>query len=75
MIGAVLVGLLAAFGLRGRVPGAVDIVLLAASGAGLAVGGLLLLDGSPAEYAVLVPLLAVLLPLHVRAVLGPLGRS
>jgi hypothetical protein len=74
VVGAILAGLVAAFGLRRRLPGAVIVALLGACGAGLAWGGLLLLDGSPAEYAVLVPLMAGAVPFHAWVVLRPLGR-
>ena len=69
------VAFLTAFLLRTRLPGPVVAGLLAASGAGVAWGGMLLRpDPSVGEVALAVALLAVLIPAHVRIVVGPLGR-
>ncbi len=66
---------LAAFLLRTRLPGRVVFGLLAASGAALGTGGLLVQHdvGAP-DWVVTVASLAVLVPFHVRVVLGRLGR-
>ena len=70
----VLAGLTVAFGLRTRWPAGVVAGALALCGAALSWGSLVALDGSTAEHAVLIPLMAFLVPFHVRVVLGPLGR-
>lgn len=68
-------GLATAFGLRARGPGWVVAGLLAASGAGVGWGGMLLRPApSAGEVAIAVGGLALLVPAHVRIVLGPLGR-
>ena len=67
-------GLAAAFILRPRVAPPVTLVLLVAAGAGLGFGGMMLRPNvHPAEFASAVVLLAVLVPAHVRIVLGPYG--
>ncbi|HVM12527.1 MAG TPA: hypothetical protein VM638_08655 [Actinomycetota bacterium] len=65
---------MAALLLRPRAPVALSVGLLALSGAGVAWGGILLAGGSGLELAVLAPLLALLVPFHVRVVLGPFRR-
>ena len=61
--------------LRGRLPGPAVALLLAVSGAAVGWGGMLLQpDPSPAEVAVTIGALALLVPTHVRVVLGPFGR-
>lgn len=70
----VLAGVAIAFGLRTRWPAGVVAGALALCGAALSWGSLVVLDGSAVEHAVLIPLMAFLVPFHVRVVLGPLGR-
>jgi hypothetical protein len=71
---AVLVGLVAAFPVRSRLPGSVVAILLVVAGAGMGIGGMLLQEDPPAwEVVLAVVLLAVLVPAHVRIVLGPFG--
>ena len=72
--GSALLAVAAAFGLRRRLPAPFVAVLLALAGAGLGVGGMLLQPDPPTwEFALTVLLLAVLVPAHVRIVLGPFG--
>jgi hypothetical protein len=72
--GSSALGLLTAFGLRTRLPGAVVTGILAAAGAGLGAGALLVQDGpSAADWWATLIGLAVLVPFHARVVLGPLG--
>lgn len=72
--GSAVLALVVAFLLRRRWPASAVILLLAASGAGLAWGILAGLEGTAAEHALALPLMALLVPFHVRIVLGPLGR-
>ena len=59
---------------RTRIPAAVVTTLLALAGAGIGWGGMLLQpDPSVGEFVVAVVLLTVLVPAHVRIVLGPFG--
>ena len=68
------VGVGAAFLLRGRGPAWLVAGVLAAAGAGLGWGGMLLRPRpSVGEVVLAVAALAVLLPAHARIVLGPLG--
>lgn len=70
-----LVAVLTAFALRTRLPGPVVFGLLAAAGAALGWGGILLRpDPSAIEHVLIVIAMSLLVPLHVRVVLGPLGR-
>jgi hypothetical protein len=70
--GAVATGFL----LRTRLPGAVVVVVLAAAGAGLGWGGMLLQpDPSTGEVVLAVAVMAVLVPAHVRIVLGRFGPA
>jgi hypothetical protein len=71
---AAVLGVVTSFGLRTRLPGALVATILAAVGGLLAWGGLLLLDGGRAELALAVPLMAVLVPAHIRIVLGRFGK-
>ncbi len=65
---------LAAFVLRERAPAPVTAAVLAAAGAGVGWGGMLLRpDPSAGEVLAAVVLLAVLVPAHVRIVLGRFG--
>lgn len=76
VLAAAAVAVVAAFALRARAPGWLVAAILAAAGAGLAWGGMLLRPRpSTGEVLLAVTLLAVLLPAHVRIVLGPLGRG
>jgi len=74
LVTSVIVALAATFRLRRRwAPLAVD-ALLAVSGAGLAVGGLLFVDDVGVGSWVLAPLaLALLTPIHVRALFAGEG--
>jgi hypothetical protein len=68
------VALLAAFVLRVRLPGWLVLAILAGCGAGIAWGGMLLRpDPSTAEVVAAVAALGILVPAHVRIVLGPFG--
>ena len=73
-VAAVALGLIGAFLLRTAWPAPAVIAVLAASGAGLAWGALQALQATPVETAGLIPVMAFLVPFHVRIVLGPLGR-
>ena len=71
---SVAVSLLAAFVLRTRLPAMVVALLLTVAGAGIGWGGMLLRpDPSPGEFVAAIVLLAVLVPAHVRIVLGRFG--
>lgn len=73
---AAAVALITAFVLRTRLPVPLTFAILALCGAGVATGGMLLLDDpSAGEFVAAVVTTAVLVPLHVRLVLGPLGPS
>jgi hypothetical protein len=68
-------GLAMAFGLRTRVPVAAVALALGVAGVAAGAGALLLQDDpSPADWAVTLVSLGVLVPFHVRVMLGPLGR-
>ena len=68
--------LVGAFVLRRRLPAPIVLALLSLAGAGLGVGGMLLQHDPPAwEFAVAVALLVILVPAHVRIVLGPFGPT
>jgi hypothetical protein len=68
------VALATALLLRRRIPPVAVAVILALAGAGIGWGGMLLQrDPSPGEFIVAVGILAVLIPAHVRVVLGPFG--
>jgi hypothetical protein len=74
VIASVAAGLVVAFVLRTVLPPVVVTLALAACGAGIALGGMLLRDDPPAWEAVAaVVLLGGLVPAHVRIVLGPFG--
>lgn len=69
-----LVGYLTAFVLRTRMPGWMVAALLAASGAALGWGGMLLRpDPKTGEIVLGAAAMSVLVPVHVRIVLGPFG--
>lgn len=71
-----LVGTVTAFVLRTRAPGWTVAALLVVSGAALGWGGMLLrADPEVGEIAVGAAAMAVLVPVHVRIVLGPFGRG
>jgi hypothetical protein len=66
--------LLGAFVVRRRLPGRLVTAILAVAGAGLGYGVMLLQpDPSTGELVAAVFLLTVLVPAHVRIVLGPFG--
>lgn len=72
---SVLVGSFTAFGLRNRLPAWTVAALLAAAGAALGWGGMLLRsDPETGEFVVAAMAMSVLVPAHVRIVLGPFGR-
>jgi hypothetical protein len=74
--GSAAVAVITGFVLRTRLPAAAVLVLLAASGAGVGWGGMLLqLDPSAVETVMAVALMAVLVPAHVRIVLGRFGPA
>ena len=65
-----------AFVLRTRVAAMLGVALLAAAGAGVGWGGMLLQpDPSGFEFVLAIALLALLVPAHVRIVLGRFGPS
>jgi SHS2 domain-containing protein len=69
-----LVGSVTAFVLRTRVPGWAVAALLVASGAALGWGGILLRDDPGiGEIVFVAAAMSVLVPVHVRIVLGPFG--
>lgn len=68
------VALVAAFVLRTRAPGPLVLGLLALCGAALGVGASLLQRHvSTTNWVLTVTLLTILIPAHVRVVLGPFG--
>jgi hypothetical protein len=68
------VALTTALLLRDRVHAAAVLPLLVLAGASVGWGGMLLQDApSPGEFVAAVALLAILVPAHVRIVLGPFG--
>lgn len=76
IVGASAIALLVAFILRTRLPGPVVTGVLAAAGAGLGTGALLVQDDpSGADWWATLIGLAVLVPFHARVVLGPLGAD
>lgn len=76
LLPAIVVGLFTAFSLRTRLPAGVVVVVLAAVGAALGWGGMLLRpDPSTSEAVAAIVLLAVLVPAHVRIVLGRFGPT
>lgn len=74
VVASVAVGLLVAFVFRTVLPAAVVVVVLAACGAGIAWGGMLMRTDPPtAQVVAAVVIQAGLVPAHVRIVLGPFG--
>jgi hypothetical protein len=74
VLASAVVGLLAAFPLRTRLPAVLVVLILALCGAGLGWGGMLLRpDPSTGEFVAAVAVLAILVPAHVRIVLGRFG--
>jgi hypothetical protein len=68
------VGVVIAFLLRRRVAAGVVTVMLALAGAGIGWGGMLVQpDPSVGEFVAAVAILALLVPAHVRIVIGPFG--
>jgi len=69
-----LVGLAFAFAVRRRAPAAVVAAVLALCGLALGAGALLVLHHvSVTNWTVTLVLMAVLVPAHVRVMLGPFG--
>jgi hypothetical protein len=65
---------LTSFGLRTRIPAPAVAALLAAAGAAIGWGGMLLQPDPPLSQVVFtVMALAALVPFHVRVVVGPFG--
>ncbi|HEV3474653.1 MAG TPA: hypothetical protein VG602_04750 [Actinomycetota bacterium] len=76
VVGSGVLGLLTVFVLRRRAAAPVVGALLAMAGVGLGWGAMLLQpDPSPFEVVAAMAILAVLVPMHVRFVLGPFGPS
>jgi hypothetical protein len=74
VLAAVALGLATTFLLRTRLPGPAVLFLLSASGAAAGWGGMLLRpDPSVGEFVSAVVALAVMVPAHVRIVLGRFG--
>jgi hypothetical protein len=74
--GSALVAVVTGSVLRTRLPAAVVAGILVAAGAGIGWGGVLLQrDPTRLEVALTVVLMAVLVPAHVRIVLGRFGQS
>jgi hypothetical protein len=72
--GSTGVALATAMLLRTRAPAWLVVVLLGAAGAGMGWGGMLLRPhASRGEFAAAVLALAILVPAHVRIVIGPFG--
>jgi hypothetical protein len=72
--GSGFVAVVTAFLLRARLSAATVVILLAAAGAGVGWGAMLLQpDPSTGEVVAAIVILAVLVPAHVRIVLGPFG--
>jgi len=70
------VAIVTALLLRRRLAPPAVMVLLALAGAGLGWGGMLIQpDPSPVELVAAVAMLTVLVPAHVRIVLGPFGPA
>lgn len=68
------VALITAFLLRRRIAPQAVALILAAAGGGIAWGAMCLQrDPSAGEFVAAVAMLAVLIPAHVRVVLGPFG--
>ncbi|MGH2663972.1 MAG: hypothetical protein ACRDH8_14445 [Actinomycetota bacterium] len=73
---SVAIALVTGFFLRTRAPAWLVTELLSLSGVGIGAGGMLYQTGpSIGEFAAAVVALAILVPLHVRLVLGPFGPA
>ncbi len=73
MTGATLVGVLLSVS-WGRLPPAIAFGTLAACGACVGVGALLVQDGpGPGDWAIAPAVLAMLTPIHTRVLFGPPG--
>jgi hypothetical protein len=71
-----VVAVVTGFALRTRLPAVVVLVVLATAGAGIGWGGMLLQDDpSTGEVVLAVALMAILVPAHVRIVLGKFGPA
>ena len=76
IVGASALGLVTVFVLWRRMPAAAADALMATSGVGVAVGGLLVQDDvGTATWVVAVVALGVVAPVHARLVFGPPGRA
>ena len=76
IVGGGVLGLFTVFVLWRRLPLPVAFVLLAASGAAIGAGALLVQDrAGPGDWALTLFVLGVLTPLHGRLVFGRPGRS
>jgi hypothetical protein len=74
LVASAVFALVAALLLRRRLPAGVVLALLIVAGAGIATGGLLLRPAaSPFEIVATLAVVTVLVPAHVRVVLGPFG--
>jgi hypothetical protein len=75
MVGASAVGLAVALLLRARLPAWAVASMLSVCGGVVGAGALLVQEeAGAADWAVTVTSLCLLVPLHVRVMLGPLGR-
>ena len=71
-----VVAVVTGFALRTRLPAVVVLVVLATAGSGIGWGGVLLQDDpSTGEVVLAVALMAILVPAHVRIVLGKFGPA
>ena len=69
-----LVATIVALLLREKLASVLVLVALGSAGAGIGWGGMLIQpDPSPGEFVAAVAMLTVLVPAHVRIVLGPFG--
>jgi hypothetical protein len=74
IVGGSLVGLAFAFPLRRKAPAVVVAVVLALCGLALGAGALLVLQHvSATNWTITLVLMTILVPAHVRVVLGPFG--
>lgn len=76
IVSGCILGLLTLFGLWRRLPVPAAFALLAASGAAVGAGALLVQEGAgPGDWALTLSVLGALTPLHGRLVFGRPGRS
>ena len=76
IVGSAALALIAAFAFRTRLPSWLVAELLSLAGVGIGAGGMLY-QPSPSigEFAAAVVALAILVPAHVRIVMGPFGPA